>query len=165
MQTKLFDAHHQFCVQSVAHLSSPVAAGTLCLPRWYCVHEEVRCAPAAAKCHGRTTAVLSCEACPSPPSPSDDCAVWWLRCLKTHVQMCKLTQTWKNKTFRREWFLSFTHSHPQITATANNTIVPSNTLATSVLYDSNLKGVRKPKEPRWNAITGGTLPYRKKNPT
>lgn len=40
-------------------------------------------------------------------------------------------------------------------------MIPSNTLATSVLYDSNLKGVRKPREPRWKAITGGTLPYRR----
>lgn len=43
--------------------------------------------------------------------------------------------------------------------------IPSNTLATSVLYDSNLKGVRKPREPRWNAITGGTLPCRKERRT
>lgn len=40
--------------------------------------------------------------------------------------------------------------------------LPSKTLSTSVLYDSNLKGVKKPREPRWNAITGGTLPWTKR---
>lgn len=39
--------------------------------------------------------------------------------------------------------------------------LPSNTLSTSVLKDSNLNGVRNPKEPRRKAMTGGTLPLNK----
>lgn len=132
--------------------SSPVAAGWPCQPRRWCVHEEVRLA-----------AGLLSEACPSPPSPSDDCAEWWQHCLNGHVKQLTprvvvSTRVW---LLRLNSFKNYSSYHSNIKQVWT---LPSNTLAISVLYDSNLKGVRKPREPRWKAMTGGTLPYRDQRP-
>lgn len=123
------------------HFNKPVAAGWPCQHQCWCVHEEgVHCAPAVVVALRCTAALLFSEACPSPPSPSDDCAEWLLRCLKVRSVR-------SGKKFPMKLLLS-----------RKSCSLPSNTLATSVLYDSNLNGVRKPREPRWNAMTGGTLP-------
>lgn len=45
-------------------------------------------------------------------------------------------------------FNATTESSDSFQSIYANNCLPSNTLATSVLYDSNLKGVRKPREPR-----------------